>query len=480
MKKYFIISTIGMFMLVTICSCKKAKAGDGSNPLPASSFPAAVGSPINIVLHPELPGLKIEPGFEGLSYEISGMTGSQYFNVNNTSFINLLKNLGDGYLRIGGSTSDRIVYTGKARQPSTPVDSLTTTDIDALAAFAKVVNWKVIFGLNLGDYNPALATREAQYVSNALGDKLYTFQFGNEPDLFNRDKRPSSYAYSDYQNEWDNYQTAIKAVMPNAPFAGPDVSYNRIYITKFAAAEKNNINLLDAHYYVAGPGSDPTITTNDILKPNTSLPGFLSVLQTAATQNNLKYRLSECNSIYSGGKAGVSDVFASALWALDYMWTVAEYGGQGVNFHSGGSVYSPIRKPNGNFIAQPIYYGMLAFKQAAQGNIIPLDLTNSGNVNCTAHASFNNGIEYLTIINKDIVNAAAITVSPNRAASSVQIMRLTAPSINAIAGDVSFAGNQVNTDGTFQTKTIENYSLSSQSNFTVNVPAGSAAVVKIQ
>ena len=39
------------------------------------------------------------------------------------------------------------------------------------------------------------------------------------------------------------------------------------------------------------------------------------------------------NSVACGGKAGVSDTFASALWALDALFAVARSGADGVNLH---------------------------------------------------------------------------------------------------------------------------------------------------
>jgi len=479
---YFIVS-------VTFSACTKINTNINTHPTPtpipttSTPFPAAIGSSVSIVLHPEAPGLAIPTGFEGLSFDLAKLTDTTgYINVANTSFINLINNLGTGYLRIGGNSSDNIVYTENARNTNTGTDSLTTSDIDRLAAFSNAVNWKVIFGLNLGNYNTTVAANEAVYLNSALGSQLYALQFGNEPNDFVSQGLRSSYAYNDYQTDWNGYFSAIRAAVPNVPLLGPDATNSKSgqsFITQFATAQNANIKLLDGHYYVAHPKNNP-VSSNTILATDTALLSYLAVFQAAASQNNLNYRISESNSITGGGVSGVSNGFASSLWALDYMWILAEHGSQGVNFHGGNStMYSPIIYQNGVFTAQPLYYGMLVFKNAAIGNIIPLDITNSTNVNCTVHASFSNNIEYVTIVNKDTVNAAAVTITPNRPATSVQVMRLTAPSVTSLAANVSFAGSQVNTDGTFQIQTTENYSLTTQ-NFIVNVPAGSAAVVQIK
>jgi hypothetical protein len=46
------------------------------------------------------------------------------------------------------------------------------------------------------------------------------------------------------------------------------------------------------------------------------------------------FRIDEMNSVACGGKAGVSDTFASALWALDTVFAVARSGADGVNIHT--------------------------------------------------------------------------------------------------------------------------------------------------
>jgi hypothetical protein len=67
----------------------------------------------------------------------------------------------------------------------------------------------------------------------------------------------------------------------------------------------------------------------------------------------------EGNSCYHGGQPWVSDVFASALWAADYLLRVAQAGYAGVNLHGGGEgYYAPITgEPNAAQL-RPQYYAM--------------------------------------------------------------------------------------------------------------------------
>ncbi len=336
-----------------------------------------------------------------------------------------------------------------------------------------------MFGLNLGSNDAASASNEALYVNNSLGDNLYAFQSGNEPDVFNYGMRPPTYNYSGYQVDWETYLSAVRNAVPQAAFAGPDVAYNTDWITAFATNESRNVKLLDGHYYLTGPATVPSITYQTILAYSTKLPNYLQQLKNASLQYNLPYRITESNNIYGGGKKGVSDVFASALWALDVMWTIAENNGEGINFHDGDNLYySPVLVQNGELKASPEYYAMLAFKYGSEGGtIIPTTISNPDY--CSAYACAKaDGTYTLTLVNKDEKNNYSFTVQLNKTASAIQVARLTAPSVTATTG-TTFAGAIVNADGTFETKTTEQYSVNGKS-FVVNMPAGSAAVVTVQ
>jgi hypothetical protein len=66
----------------------------------------------------------------------------------------------------------------------------------------------------------------------------------------------------------------------------------------------------------------------------------------------------------------VSDTFASALWALDTLFNMAEVGVDGVNIHTfHNAIYAPfaIGQSGGRWQAEvrPMYYGLLMFARAA-------------------------------------------------------------------------------------------------------------------
>ncbi|WP_428328137.1 glycosyl hydrolase family protein [Mucilaginibacter sp.] len=471
-------------MVIILSGCRKELSTPYLSPVAGNPANTGSSSPVAVFIDQSQKGINIPSTFQGFSYE-TGMLAENpdFLNVNNKVLIQLIKNLGPGILRIGGDSSDETIWTGKARTDKTTADSITTTDIDHLAAFAHATGWHVLFGLNLGHYNPAKAANEARYVHNKLKGDLFAFQSGNEPNVFFRKLRPDSYHYPQYQKEWDTYLSTVRKAVPNAPFAGPDITpFDPGWLKAFVKNERGSIKLLDAHFYVKGPASDPLITCDDILSPQNKLKDYLTAFSGIASAHNLPFRISECNSIWGHGKPGVSDVFASSLWALDFMWTVAEYNGQGVNFHGGGSnfIYSPVAGENGVFTPKPEYYAMLAFKYAAtNATIIPATFPVQPKENCSVYACENTGNTYsITLINKEVNKDITFAIQLSKSATSVGVARLMAPSITAKTG-ITFAGSAVDADGNFTAGEPEQYRVV-KNTFTVKVPAGSAAVVTVK
>lgn len=466
-----------IFLAINLCACKKDLI-DIVRPDPAAI-------PVTVILDQNLTGYKIPHVFGGLSYETALLTQDpSYLNENNTVLVRLLKNLGKGVLRIGGNSSDEIDWGGSDAGADSLHRKLTEADIDRLSAFAKAIKWPVLFGLNLGNNNASEAANEAAYVRNSLQGSLYAFQSGNEPDFFANIHRSAIYKYADYQRDWDSYYKAVKKVAPEAAFAGPDVTpFNLHWLRDFTKNNCNKVVLLDGHYYNNGPASNPAIGLHDVLIPNNKMTGYLQGLSTFAGSHGVPFRISEGNSIWGQGKPGISNVFASALWALDFMWSVAENKGQGVNFHGGGVrfVYTPINGENGVTTARPLYYSMLAFRYGAIGNKIipPRVLNQNPGDNYSVHACVSpDNATLVTIVNKEASKDFLFTIQLSKTASNIQVARLTAPSIKADAG-ITFAGSAVNGDGSFNPANPEEYR-TNQKSFTVTVPAGSAAVVTVR
>jgi hypothetical protein len=467
---------ISCLLLATACQ-KHTPNLDTVDNLQSPSVP--VGAQVTVSVHPEMVRVAVPPDFTGFSFETSKLTDSSFLSASNTQMIQMMKNLGNGCVRIGGWSSDDLMWAGSGAQPfaATQRNTLTPADIDRFAGFAQALGWPVIFGLNLGQFDTARAVSEAKYVTDALGSNLMALQNGNEVEVYGvTGLRGAPWEPAHFHKEWEQYFGAIRRALPRSTFAGPDVADQPAWISSFAFSEHGKIKFLDAHYYRAGPSSRPDINYETVLAKDIGLEYYLLQIANSGDSFHLPYRITECNSIWDYGKSGVSDVFASSLWALDFMYTVLQCRGLGINFHGGHGFYSPIDKVRGKLVARPEYYAMLAFHAGAKGKLVTVD-AKMGNLNASVYACRNEDGEYVTLINKEKAQDIAFVIKPGMRATAAQVLPLTAPSLTS-KDSVSFAGSTPDASGRFAPGPAVPYA-ADKGRFVVNVRAGSAAVVVI-
>jgi hypothetical protein len=292
------------------------------------------GISLRLAVSYEDPGQAIALDFIGLSYESAILAGSGYFTPDNTSTLGLIRSLGEnGVIRIGGNTSERTVWGADAKPVGPARFVITPANIDRLAAALRVLGWKVIYGLNLARGSPAEAADEAAYVANAVGANLLAFQIGNESDGFGRRAgvRPADYDVSAYLTEWRTFHASIRARVPRALFAGPDVSGATDWVASFAQAMPEGLVLLTHHYYADGPAGAPHVSLTKLLQSNRQFRPLLERLGQYSRTYRLPYRITETNSVYDEGQPGVSDTLGAALWGLEIMFQVAGAGAASIS-----------------------------------------------------------------------------------------------------------------------------------------------------
>lgn len=227
--------------------------------------------------------------------------------------------------------------------------------------------------------------------------------------------------------------------------------------------------LLSGHYYAEGPPSDPRMTIERLLE---NTPRIMA----ASRRCHRPFRMTEGNSCYNGGKRGVIDTFASALWAADYMLFLAHSGYVGVNFHGGRTgVYTPIASgPEANYSARPIYYGLLVAEQFAGATMVETRV-DTQSLNVTAYAAKTHSEMRVALFNKDERQTVRARLESGTPAPQAKLWRLTAPAIDSTAG-VRLAGAEVNSDGGWDAAREETIA-GDDGMFTVGLPAASAAIL---
>lgn len=430
------------------------------------------------------------PNFSGLSYESAQLAHPEFFSASNKALAGFVRTLNSaGVLRIGGNTSEFTVWSPKGA-PAVPEGAvgpdtgrkklkqfaITARAIENLGAFVRAVDWQLIYGLNLGKGTPEQAAEEAKAVSKAAGRQLIEFQIGNEPDLFHRNGlRARDWKFSDYFAQWKEFANTVRKAAPDARFAAPDIAANVEWIVDFAKQGAEEIIELSGHYYAEGPPQNPAMNIDRLLHPNARLERDITTIQDACRDSGKPYRMTETNSCYGGGKPGVSDTFASALWGGDYMLQLAQAGFVGINFHGGGEgYYTPIAgSVKTGFSARPIYYGMLLAGQFAGTQIVRSTLNVDG-VNATAYAASGTSGLRAAIFNKDRQQSMRVAIKP-AGTGKARVWRLTGPSLESKTG-VKFAGATVRSNGSWS-PAHEEHIAPQQGVVSVDVPAASAVLV---
>jgi hypothetical protein len=434
------------------------------------------------------PGARLPADFAGISYEKNALV-EPHFRPGNAALVQLHRNLGPGTLRLGGNKVELTRWQADAAaalDKSTGRAVIGRATLDDLYGFLRATGWRCLHGVNLADGRPDEAAAEAAYARQVGGDAVLAFEVGNEPNLYaGHDLRPKEYDCAKYVPEAKAAIRVLRAKVPGVPLAGPATARRTDrWFEDAVAGLRGELEVATSHTYALSGGSTNPKSANfpsipNLLSPATLAKDLAMVDEhlAAARKAGMRYRLAEGNTVSNGGRAGVSDAFAAALWAADFLFAVAEHGADGVNFHCNlkAASYSPIvwKKEDGAYLAQPIYYGMLAFRAAGQGRILPVK-TGEGAV--AAHAALgDDGKVRLLLTNKDLVAPATVRLPAARSRGFAQ--RLLAPSADAKQG-VRFAGAAVGADGKWTPAAGEPLTTSGGGP-TIVLPPASAAVVTL-
>ncbi len=459
-------------------------------------LPAA---PVTVSIDARAPGGAVVPAdYLGLSIEKRVLATTQVDGrIGNIPA--LLRGLGAGTLRLGGDSVESTAYLPSAgsSRPSWAQTVVTPADYDRLATLAQASGWKILLGVNLGRYDPQRAADEVATAARILGPSLLAAEVGNEPNAYGqRGLRDPSYGPSDYQAEFAAYRDAINAQSPGVPVVGSSAypPFTNAFDPGFAVPG----TFLTQHLYPLNNcrGDRPTIQT---LTSRTTATRQVSELRqglAVAAAHGIPLRVSETNSVICSGTPGVSNTQGAALWSLDYLMQGALLGVAGVNLHGGlqqctmanpastSPWYTPLCAPTpealaaNQFEAQPVYYGMQAFKQLVGSTFIPAAYSTRQNVVIRA-ARDTTGTVRTVIDDMDLPGSAdsLVRLQLPPGYDEALVSRLQAPSVDATTG-VTLGGQAVAADGTLAAPVTERVTGRGGVTY-VRVSPGSAAVVTL-
>ena len=449
--------------------------------------------PAQIDIDATKPGLAIPADFLGISYEKNALV-EPHFKAENTVFVNLHRNLGAGTLRLGGN---KVELTRWQADASASLDKATglavigRTTLDNFYGFLKATEWKCLHGINLAGNQPDSSAEEAAYALKVGGTSILAIELGNEPNLYtNHDLRKKGYDCPTYLPEAAAAIKVIRARNPGIILAGPATARRPDHWFEDAVAGlKGQLQIGTSHLYALSGGSTNPKSANFPSIENLLLPATMAKDVTmvdehlaAAKAAGMRYRLAEFNSVSNGGRTGVSDTFVSALWATDFLFSVAAHGADGVNFHCNlkpGS-YSPMSTVKGEtrYTVHPLYYAMLLFHDAGQGRLLPTKVQSTANL--VAHATLDDsGKVRVVLVNKDLTQDVVATVQVGTRFRAGSVHRLTAPQASSKDG-VTYANTVVAADGRWERTLATEKAVAVQNGrAVVSLPPASALVLTL-
>jgi hypothetical protein len=463
----------------------RTQPGGGAAGSSVQVTPAPQGRPVKVSIDVNHPGAAVPSDFLGLSFEAAALPRIAAY-AHGGSLAQLLRSLGDGTLRFGGVSADsRVAWSGKGALPRWASGAISTHDLAGIGTLARETGWSVLLTVNLGHYDPAAAAREAAAAHALLGAKLAGIEIGNEPDRFYlKGLRGPGWRFSAYRRQFDVYRTAIARAAPGVPIAGPDASSGERVLPWLRASAALHPALLTDHYYpLSSCGYTPVVS--ELLSPvvRQSENSMLNSLGAIQRSSAIPLQIDETNNISCKGQSGVSNTFATALWAADYTARAMAAGIRGVDFHdliSLPGAYSPLVATRNELHANPEWYALLLAGRLRGAK--PLQATVHGAPNLTARAFLStDGVVQLVLVNFDPASATPLLVRPRvpRRFAGGTILRLTAPSPYATS-HVKLGRREVTASGKWSAQLPLPSVYRRGGSLALAVPPSSAALVTLE
>jgi hypothetical protein len=434
-----------------VCALASAVALACMLTLPVAASPDDPRTNASVSIGTDARARPIPRTFLGLSFELSSV-GEVARLGESGNLVALLRSLGPGVLRFGGVSADtQVAWTdAQTPRPAWAASVISAEDLERLRTLAVRSEWRVLLTIGLAHYEPAAAAREVRAATAILGPWLAGIELGNEPNAYgHHDLRATPWTVSQYEAQVSSYMRAIAAAGPTPPLAGPDVSGSPAFLS-WGSGEAAGLSpaLLTGHHYPLGCHEAIPPSIMRLLSPAIRRDEHASTRRyvSASARAGIPFRLDEAGSVSCGGRAGISNTFGAALWAVDYVARTMAAGMAGINLH--GNLrnclgYSPLCAPTpaelaaGRLRAQPVWYALLLDRALLGDTPLASKITWERHTNIDVIAMrAPSGALHVVIVDDDPVNsrAVALRLFAGRAVQAASVLALRAGSPSATAG----------------------------------------------
>ncbi len=252
------------------------------------------------------------------------------------------------------------------------------------ARLVRAAHLRVIVDLNLVTGTALEAGQWArQTLAGLPRHSVAGFEIGNEPDVYDRTfwldhigeatarLLPAAITADSYVRDYRRYASSLARPAPHVPLLAPAIALphtNRYWIRNLLATAPADLGTVTVHDYpftACAVPSDAKYPTVMRLLGSRATAGMAAAVRPAvalAAAYDRRVRLTEFNSVTCGGVNGVSDSFATALWAPDALLSLARAGVAAADLHVRAfSINSPFRFHRGRVSVRPLYYGLVLF-----------------------------------------------------------------------------------------------------------------------
>jgi hypothetical protein len=462
---------------------------------------------VAVTIVPSARQVAIPRSFFGLSTEYWTLPADERHVALYLRMLSLLHVPGDGrfILRIGGDSASHTFYDPNLRQPPRWTFELTPAFIVRTARIVKALRLRVILDLNLVTGSPRLAGAWAYIAEKTMPrGSIIGFEIANEPDLYDRafwlfttageqfsgralprDITPESYA-----QDYNAYARVLARLVPHVPLLAPALANplaSRKWIALLLAGPHPGLGEVSGHRYpysacaLRGWRLYPTIGRILSEQATAGTARALRTVVKLAAHADLPFRLTEINSITCGGLAGVSNSFATALWAPDAVFEYVRTGIRGVNLHARvGAINDPFTfDARGGLVVHPLLYGLILFARTLGPNARLL--------NTQWHASVPHLKAWAVAVGKSTLHVLLLNKGPSTAGVAMtlpasrraSLQRLLAASPAALSGE-TLAGQSLNRDGRWVGRRVSELVTPRGHRYSVALPPYSAALVSVR
>lgn len=448
----------------------------------------------------------VPPSFLGLSTEYWSLPGFAGHMATFARVLSMLHVPGDGpvILRVGGNSADHTIWSARLRTMPRWAFELTPAWLQAARKVVRRVGVRLMLDLNLITDSPSAASVWARAAEADLPrGSIAGFEIGNEPDIYSRSfwiaalsRRgldasilPPGLTPDGYVREFRSYSRLLRRVAPNVPLLGPEIANpvrHASWVSSLVARTRANLGIVTAHRYpytACTGSSSPTYPTIErLLSEQASAGTARSLLPIIgdAHRAGLPFRLTEVNSVTCGGVRGVSDTFATALWAPDTLFELLRVGVDGVNVHvRTDPPNAAFAFERGRLLARPLLYGLVMFRRAlgTDPSLVHVQMREKRQMHVKVWAVrvAGGGLHVLVIDKGSRAARVALRIAPDGPAT---VQRLLAPSVAANSG-VTLAGQWLNAEGRWTGHRIVSQVMPSADGYELTVPRYSAALVSV-